>query len=129
MRYPIFVEPGDKKHAFGVVVPDLPGCFSAGDSLDEALTNAREAVATWLESQLDHGEAIPVPTTLDAHFKDYKGWLPSVVEIDLADVLGEVERINVSLPKRVLRRLDQQARLANESRSAYIAKLALRLSR
>jgi hypothetical protein len=28
MRYPIAIELGDKKHAFGVVVPDLPGCFS-----------------------------------------------------------------------------------------------------
>ena len=41
MRYPIVIETGDAKHAFGVVVPDLPGCFSAGDTLDDALTNAR----------------------------------------------------------------------------------------
>jgi len=44
MRYPIAIESGDSKHAYGVVVPDLPGCFSAGDTLDEALTNAREAI-------------------------------------------------------------------------------------
>lgn len=131
MRYPIFVELGNRKHAFGVVVPDLPGCFSAGDTLDEALTNAREAVATWLESQLDHGEPIPAAGTLDNYVKDYKGWLPSVVEIDRAEVLGEVERINISLPKRVLRRLDaqakqaRQAKQANETRSSYIARLAM----
>jgi predicted RNase H-like HicB family nuclease len=125
MRYPIFIEPGDKKHAFGVVVPDLPGCFSAGDTLDEALTNAREAVATWLESQLDAGEGVPTPTTLDAHRRTYKGWIPSVVEIDLSEVLGDVERINISLPKRVIRRLDAQAERAKINRSAYIAKLTL----
>ncbi len=90
MRYPIFVEMGDKKHVFGVVVPNLPGCFSAGDTLDEALTNAREAVAAWLESQLDLGETAPVAKTVDAHLKDFKGWLPSLVEIDLAEVPGEV---------------------------------------
>jgi predicted RNase H-like HicB family nuclease len=44
MRYPIAIETGDEKHAYGVVVPDLPGCFSAGDNLDEALTNARAAI-------------------------------------------------------------------------------------
>ncbi len=125
MRYPIFVEPGDRKHAFGVVVPDLPGCFSAGDTLDEALDNAREAVATWLESQLDSGEGVPAPTTVDAHLKEYKGWIPSVVEIELADVLGDAERINISLPKRVIRRLDAQAEKAQTTRSAYIAKLAM----
>jgi len=41
MYYPIAIEPGDDTHAFGVVVPDLPGCFSAGDTLDEAMENAR----------------------------------------------------------------------------------------
>jgi len=56
MRYPIAIESGDSKHAYGVVVPDLPGCFSAGDSLDEALTNAREAILLHLEGLLDDGQ-------------------------------------------------------------------------
>ena len=42
MRYPIAIEPGDNQHAFGVVVPDLPGCFSAGDSLDEAMAQTHD---------------------------------------------------------------------------------------
>jgi predicted RNase H-like HicB family nuclease len=45
MRYPIAIEPGSETTAFGVVVPDLPGCFSAGDTLDEAFTGAEEAAA------------------------------------------------------------------------------------
>ena len=40
MRYPILIEPGSESTAFGVVVPDLPGCFSAGDTLHEAITAA-----------------------------------------------------------------------------------------
>ncbi|MDR0234217.1 MAG: type II toxin-antitoxin system HicB family antitoxin, partial [Zoogloeaceae bacterium] len=28
MLYPVFVEPGDKKHAWSMVIPDFPGCFS-----------------------------------------------------------------------------------------------------
>ena len=43
MRYPIVIEPGTDATAFGVIVPDLPGCFSAGDSLDEAVLGAEEA--------------------------------------------------------------------------------------
>jgi hypothetical protein len=35
MRYPVAIEPGHDTAAFGVVSPDLPGCFSAGDTLDE----------------------------------------------------------------------------------------------
>ncbi len=49
MKYPIAIESGDADHAFGVVVPDLPGCFSAGDTLDAAIDNAREAIELWLE--------------------------------------------------------------------------------
>ena len=59
MNYPIAIEPGTDTTAFGVVVPDLPGCFSAGDTLDEAMTAAREAAAAWVDSALDPGAAHP----------------------------------------------------------------------
>ncbi len=125
MRYPIFIERGNDDYAFGVVVPDLPGCFAAGDTLDEALDNVREAIAAWLESELDNGGTILPPKAIDEHLHAYARWIPSIIEIELNEVLGEAERINISLPKRVLRRLDHQAALANETRSGYIAKLAL----
>jgi predicted RNase H-like HicB family nuclease len=44
MKFTIAIEAGTKKTAFGVVVPDLPGCFSAGDTVEEAFDNAREAI-------------------------------------------------------------------------------------
>jgi hypothetical protein len=44
MRYLVALEPGDARHAWGVTVPDLPGCFSAGDTMEEALDQAREAI-------------------------------------------------------------------------------------
>ena len=43
MKYPIAIEPGDEDHAWGVVVPDLPGCFSAADSgIDEAIEKGKK---------------------------------------------------------------------------------------
>lgn len=62
MKYPIAIEPGDKNTAFGVVVPDLPGCFSAGDNLEESMDNAKEAISLWLENELDAGRCIPTPS-------------------------------------------------------------------
>jgi predicted RNase H-like HicB family nuclease len=54
MKYPIAIEPGSAKEAWGVVVPDLDGCFSAGDrSIDEAIENAKEAIELWIEVALD----------------------------------------------------------------------------
>ncbi len=46
MRYPIAIEPSTGATCFGVVVPDLPGCFSAGDNAEDAAANARDAIAT-----------------------------------------------------------------------------------
>ena len=127
MNYVIAIEPGDKKHAFGVAVPDLPGCFSAGDTLDEAIANAREAVELWLETVIDDGLPVPEPQPLSKHQAnpEFAGWIWAVVAVDLASLSDKVERINITLPARVLRRIDQAARQAGETRSAYLARRAL----
>ena len=127
MNYVIAIEPGDEKQAFGVAVPDLPGCFSAGDTLDEAITNAREAIELWLETVIDDGLPVPEPKPLSQHQADpaFAGWIWAVVAVDLASLSDKVERINITLPARVLRRIDQAARQAGETRSAYLARRAL----
>ena len=83
MKYPIAIEHGDDTHAFGVVVPDLPGCFSAGDTLDEAFENAKEAIAGWIELEIKEGHPIPKASSLDEISKmdEFKGWCLSVVEV------------------------------------------------
>jgi predicted RNase H-like HicB family nuclease len=128
MRYPIAIEPGDEHHAFGVVVPDLPGCFSAGDSLDEAIDNAKEAIELWLETVIDDGGAVPEPRTITEHQAnpEFSGWVWAVVTVDLAELSDKAERVNITLPARVLRRIDLAAKAAGESRSGFIAHMALR---
>ena len=128
MKYPIAIEPGDEHRAYGVVVPDLPGCFSAGDTLDDAIDNAREAIELWLETVIDDDQAVPEPRTIAEHQAnpEYKGWVWAVVPVDLAALSDKVERVNITLPARVLRRIDAAAKAAGESRSGFIAHLALR---
>lgn len=127
MRYPIAIEPGTETIAFGVVVPDLPGCFSAGDTLDEAIAGAEEAAAAWIDSTLDAGGAIPPPSSLAAlrENPDFTGWTFGVITLDPALLDDTIERVNITLPRRVLKRLDALARAAGESRSGYIAHLTL----
>jgi len=127
MHYPIAIEPGTGHTAFGVVVPDLPGCFSAGDTLDEAFANAVEAATAWLDAAIDTGTAIPEPSPLGAiqNTPDYAGWIFGVISVDPAALDDAVERVNITLPRRVLKRLDAQAASAGETRSGYIAKLSL----
>ena len=50
--------------AIGVWFPDLPGCFSAGDTVDEAMTNARQAVSLWAEVLADRSRSMPAPRSL-----------------------------------------------------------------
>ncbi len=50
--------------ATGVWFPDLPGCISAGYTLDEAMLNAAEALELWAQAMIESGQTIPPPRTL-----------------------------------------------------------------
>src|SRR5579883_888237 len=54
-------EPGK---AVGVWFPDLPGCISAGDTVDEAIDHAAQALKLWAEAMVERGQSIPPPRTL-----------------------------------------------------------------
>ncbi|MDP3842703.1 MAG: type II toxin-antitoxin system HicB family antitoxin [Oxalobacteraceae bacterium] len=127
MRYPIVIEPGDENTAYGVVVPDLPGCFSAGDTLDEAVTKAKEAIESHIEELLATGEPLPAIHGLADHQAnpDYAGWVWALVEIDMSRLEDVTERVNITLPRRVLHIIDEAAKRAGESRSAYLARVGV----
>lgn len=128
MRYPIVIEPGGNTTAWGVVVPDLPGCFSAGDTLEEAMVQAEEAITAWIEATMDAGEDIPSPSSIEslrAKHPEFEGWMWALVKIDPAMLDETIERVNISLPRRVLHRLDVLARSAGETRSGFIARMAV----
>lgn len=127
MRYPIAIEAGDAKHAYGVVVPDLPGCFSAGDSLDEAITNAQEAILLHIEALLDQAQPIPKPSTIAAlrRKREFRSWTWAVVQADLSQLGDKAARINITLPQRVLRAVDDYARQQGETRSGFLSRAAL----
>ena len=77
-QYPIAIYPGDEQTAFSVFFPDIPGCFSAGDSLNDVLKNANEALALHLEGLSE----IPTATRIDEHVNkpEYKGCVWYMIE-------------------------------------------------
>ena len=127
MRYPIFIEVGSDLTAYGVVVPDLPGCFSAGDTLDEAVEAAKEAAAAWIDAAMDSGIHIPRPSALDSlrQHQEYLGWIVGIIDLEDAMADDTIERVNITLPRRVLRRLDDLAKAKGQSRGAFISDLTL----
>jgi predicted RNase H-like HicB family nuclease len=127
MRYPIAIEVGDKRHAYGVVVPDLPGCFAAGDTMEQALSNAQEAILLHLEGLLDDKKAVPKPSAPASlqRKRAFKGWAWAVVDVDLSELGDKAARINITLPQRILRAVDAHARRSGETRSGFLARAAL----
>ena len=126
MRFIVAIEPGDNDHAFGVVVPDLPGCFSAGDTLDEAFENAKEAIDLWCETVIEDGGMIPPGKTLAEHHanSEFAGWVWSIVDVPVERYLGPAEKVNITLPKLLLTRIDEYAKAHGATRSGFLAQAA-----
>ncbi|OBU84525.1 type II toxin-antitoxin system HicB family antitoxin [Chromobacterium subtsugae] len=129
MLFPIAIEPGDADHAYGVTVPDLPGCFSAGDSIDEAIRNAREAIDFHLEGLDEDGADIPTASQVADHvgLPEFQGYIWAVVEVDIVRYLGKATKVNVTLPSNLIRRIDAfvETHTEYESRSGFLARAAL----
>jgi predicted RNase H-like HicB family nuclease len=127
MKFPIAIEVGSETRAWGVVVPDLPGCFSAGDTADEAYANAKIAIEAWINTALDNGDIIPKARPMEALMQDseYKGWAWGVVDVDLADFEDTIERVNITLPRRVLTQIDRYTERRHENRSSFLLRAAL----
>ncbi len=58
--YPALFEP--EEQGYNVSFPDLPGCFTCGDSLDEALFLAEDVLRGYLEWLEEDGESFPIPS-------------------------------------------------------------------
>src|ERR1044072_2449716 len=63
-HYVAIIEESGSTRAVGIWFPDLPGCFSAGDDLDEALRNAPEAISLYADSLAEEGRKLPSPRSL-----------------------------------------------------------------
>jgi antitoxin HicB len=58
-RFKVLLEPDAEAGGFVVKVPALPGCVTQGETVDEALANAREAIELVLEDMAERGETVP----------------------------------------------------------------------
>ncbi len=108
MLYPIAIEQGDEKTAYGVVFPDVEGCFSAGDTAEEALINAKEALEFHFEALAEAGELPPHSSAINEHIDnpDFQGWVWALVDVDVEPYLGKSAKINVTLPNLLKKKID-----------------------
>lgn len=129
MLYPVAIEIGDSKHAYGVVVPDIPGCFSGGESFQEAVTNVREAIEGHLELLCEEGLPVPQASDLETHVSNiaYLGWVWALIDIDITPFLGKSQKVNVTLPEFLIKRIDDTVARQSvyKTRSGFLAQAAL----
>ena len=126
MRYPVYLEK-DPGSDYGVTVPDLPGCFSAGSTVEEALENAEEAILAHIEGLSIDGDEIPRPSSIDALRLEYSspGLTWGLVGVDMSRLSKDVKRINITMPENILSKIDSYARKEGASRSGFLAEAAL----
>ena len=110
----------DTDSDFGVDFPDFPGCISAGVTLDEARHMAQEALELHVGGMIEDGEALPVPSSLEAIMSDPDNADAVAFVVTVPDAADRTVRVNITLPERLLRRIDARAK----NRSAFLARAA-----
>jgi predicted RNase H-like HicB family nuclease len=127
LEFPVAIHK-DPDSSYGVTVPDIPGVFSAGDTIDEAMRNTKEAIVFHVSSMIEDGQEVSIsPLKIDEHISnpDYAGAIWAFVEVDLSQLDPQPERIDISLPRFVLHKIDSYVEARHETRSGFLARAAL----
>lgn len=124
MRQYIALIHKDADSDYGVSFPDLPGCITAGSTLDEARATAVEALALHLEGLSEDGEAAPEPSSLETIMADASCRDGVAVLIDAPTPAIKSVRVNITLPADILDEIDRRAEAEGFTRSGFLAQAA-----
>ena len=119
--------------AYGVTVPDMPGCTAMGDTVEDALTNAVEAMRDWVEVVEERGGTLPPASTID-HLRTDPDVAAALAEgamlttIALVRHTGRPVKANLSLDAGVLAALDAEAKRRGLTRSAMVEAMTRQLA-
>lgn len=108
----------------GVSFPDFPGCVTSGETLQEAMKMAGEALEFHIEGMREEGIDVPTPSALDQLAGDgaREGAVVALVSIVVEDPPAKA---NITLKRSQLERIDQAASAAGLTRSAFMVRAAL----
>ena len=124
MLFPMIVYKSETS-SYGGLLPDFPGCYPMGETLDELLADVQDAVETWMEGE--NPSIFPVPTSLEEaqNHEDAKDRPMLLVDIGTGFLDTATERINITVPRYALSAIDRLAKARGMSRSAYMVKSSL----
>ena len=79
LTYPACFYKDDTNNSYAVVIPDLPGCVSGGDTLADAILMATDAASGWVLDELEDGKKIPPASPLESVRLDPGGFVNVLV--------------------------------------------------
>ena len=85
MSYRMEIVEDKEEGGFVVSFPDLPGCITCGETLENAIANAADAKKTWIEAALEEGVEIPEPNSLQDYSGQFKLRMPRSLHRSLAE--------------------------------------------
>lgn len=109
------------KHGLSVIFPDLPGCTTCGDNLDEAVDHAHEALALFLEFMKEEGKELPESTPKKALLADpkYKGM--KAINVNAAGDGTDFEEFEIVMHAHLLERMEKYCKLHGISPADFLA--------
>jgi len=127
-RYVAVIEK-DPDSAFGVWFPDVEGCFSAGETLDEAIANAAQALRQHCEALESAGQSSPEARSIEdlQRNKEVRSAIKSgavLFAVPLLADAGRTVRLNITLDKALIDQIDTAAAERGLTRSAFLAQAA-----
>ena len=85
MPYRLELVEDPEEGGYVVTYPDLPGCLTVGETVEEAIGNARDAKREWFEAALEGGVEIWEPKGLDGYSGQFKIRMPRSLHRALAE--------------------------------------------
>ena len=115
--------------AYGVAFPDAPGCTAMGATVDDALRDAGQALAEWIEQAATQDYQPPAPRSADELRRDGEvaeqlSHGAALAVVPLVRETGRSVRANVSIDAGLLSAIDDAAEAAGLTRSAFLASAA-----
>jgi len=117
----------DEDSDFTAIFPGVPGCITAGSTMEELEAMTREALQGHLEVLRDSGQ--PVPEALDiAAAKAHEDGIGAsfFLAVPVYMETGKIVRLNITMPSSLVDQVDRYAKANRLSRSAFLAQAARR---